>query len=63
MHTCTCAYHGVGNVSFSQNFAYALNRWYLIKKTKARANLKGYRAIKYKQPKNVLVNHWKRARN
>ena len=24
-HVCTCAYHGVKNVSFSENFAYVLN--------------------------------------
>ena len=25
--TCTCAYQGVRNVSFSENFAYVLNEW------------------------------------
>ena len=27
IRTCTCAYQGVRIVSFSQNFAYLLNRW------------------------------------
>ena len=29
MHTWVCAYQGVRNVSFSQNFAYVLNEWSL----------------------------------
>ena len=27
IHQCTCAYQGVTNVSFSENFVYVLNGW------------------------------------
>ena len=29
--TSTCAYQGVRNVSFSENFAYVLNKWSLLR--------------------------------
>ena len=30
--TSTCAYQGVGNVSFSENISHLLNRWSLLRK-------------------------------
>ena len=67
IHTRTCAYQGVRNVSFSENFAHVLNGWpltYFFKKTFCRPKRKQQQcwATERNFPKNVFVHKWKEAK-
>ena len=53
IHTRTCAYQGVRNVSFSENLAYVLNGWPPMTKSSSNAH-----NVWFRQLKNWKFTNW-----
>ena len=54
-HKGTCAYQGVRNVSFSENFAYVLNGWALCQLQNAKSNFPKFCKVYAQNRKTNLI--------
>ena len=52
----TCTYQWVGNVSFSENFAYVLNRWPLCQLQNAKSNFPKFCKVYAQNQKTNLIH-------
>ena len=55
-HKGTCAYQGVRNVSFSENFAYVLNGWPLCQLQNAKSNFPKFCKVYAQNQKTNLIH-------
>ena len=56
-HKGTCAYQGVRNVSFSENFAYVLNGWALCQLQNAKSNFPKFCKVYAQQNQKTNLIH------
>ena len=55
-HKGTCAYQGVRNVSFSENFAYVLNGWALCQLQNAKSNFPKFCKVYAQNQRTNLIH-------